>query len=71
MTRKLQLAVKRCFDILVSLLVLVPFLPVWAVIALLIKLTSPGPVFFLQDRPGKDAVIFKVYKFRTMRSGCE
>ena len=71
MTRKLQLAVKRCFDILVSLLVLVPFLPVWAVIALLIKLTSPGPVFFLQDRPGKDAVIFKVYKFRTMRPGSE
>ena len=71
MTRKLQLAVKRCFDILVSLLVLVPFLPVWAVIALLIKLTSPGPVFFLQDRPGKDAEIFKVYKFRTMRPGSE
>ncbi len=71
MTRKLQLAVKRCFDILVSLLVLVPFLPVWAVIALLIKLTSPGPVFFLQDRPGKDAKIFKVYKFRTMRPGSE
>ena len=71
MTRKLQLAVKRCFDILVSLLVLVPFLPVWAVIALLIKLTSPGPVFFLQDRPGKDAAIFKVYKFRTMRPGSE
>ena len=71
MTRKLQLAVKRGFDILVSLLVLVPFLPVWAVIALLIKLTSPGPVFFLQDRPGKDAAIFKVYKFRTMRPGSE
>ena len=71
MTRKLQLAVKRCFDILVSLLVLVPFLPVWAVIALLIKVTSPGPVFFLQDRPGKDAKIFKVYKFRTMRPGSE
>ena len=71
MTRKLQLAVKRCFDILVSLLVLVPFLPVWAVIALLIKVTSPGPVFFLQDRPGKDAKIFKVYKFRNMRPGSE
>lgn len=71
MTKQIQLVIKRCFDILVSLLVLVPFLPFWAVIALLIKLTSPGAVFFLQDRPGKDAVIFKVYKFRTMRPGSE
>lgn len=71
MTRKLQLAVKRIFDICVSLVVLVPFLPVWVVIALLVKLTSPGPVFFLQDRPGKDKKIFKVYKFRTMRPGSE
>jgi len=71
MTRKLQLAVKRLFDICVSLVVVVPFLPVWIVIALLVKLTSPGPVFFLQDRPGKDRKIFKVYKFRTMRPGSE
>lgn len=71
MARKLQLAVKRIVDICVSLVVLVPFLPVWVLIALLIKLTSPGPVFFLQDRPGKDKVIFKVYKFRTMRPGSE
>lgn len=71
MARKLQLAVKRIVDICVSLLVLVPFLPVWVLIALLIKITSPGPVFFLQDRPGKDRVIFKVYKFRTMRPGSE
>ena len=71
MTRKLQMAVKRIFDICVSLVVLVPFFPVWVIIALLVKLTSPGPVFFLQDRPGKDKKIFKVYKFRTMRPGSE
>lgn len=71
MTRMLQLAIKRLFDICVSLLVLIPFLPVWIVIALLVKCTSPGPVFFLQDRPGKDKKIFKVYKFRTMRPGSE
>jgi len=71
MTRKLQLAIKRIFDIVVALIVIVPFFPVWLVIALAIKLTSPGPVFFLQDRPGKDKVIFKVYKFRTMRPGSE
>lgn len=71
MTRKLQMAVKRIFDICISLVVLVPFFPVWVIIALLVKLTSPGPVFFLQDRPGKDKKIFKVYKFRTMRPGSE
>jgi lipopolysaccharide/colanic/teichoic acid biosynthesis glycosyltransferase len=49
MTRKLQIAIKRIFDICVSLLVLVPFLPIWVVIALLVKFTSPGPVFFLQE----------------------
>ena len=71
MGKTVQLAVKRLFDILVSLVVLIPFLPVWLVIALLIAVTSEGPVFFLQDRPGKDKKIFKVYKFRTMRPGSE
>lgn len=71
MARNMQLALKRLADILISLLVLVPFFPVWVVIALLIKLTSEGPVFFLQDRPGKDRKIFKVFKFRTMRPGSE
>lgn len=71
MSRKLQLFIKRLFDIFVSLIVIVPFFPVWLVVALVIKLTSEGPVFFLQDRPGKDKKIFKVYKFRTMRPGSE
>ena len=71
MARSFQLAIKRIFDIVVAAIVLVPFFPVWLIIALLIKLTSEGPVFFLQDRPGKDKRIFKVYKFRTMRPGSE
>lgn len=71
MGRTIQLTVKRLFDIVVSLVVLVPLLPLWLLIALLIAVTSPGPVFFLQDRPGKDKKIFKVYKFRTMRPGSE
>jgi len=71
LSRKLQLFIKRLFDILVSLIVIVPFFPVWLVVALVIRLTSEGPVFFLQDRPGKDKKIFKVYKFRTMRPGSE
>jgi len=71
LSRKLQLFIKRLFDIFVSLIVIVPFFPVWLVVALVIRLTSEGPVFFLQDRPGKDKKIFKVYKFRTMRPGSE
>lgn len=71
MVLNLQLGVKRLVDILVSLFVVVALLPVWVLIALLIKLTSEGPIFFLQDRPGKDKKIFKVFKFRTMRPGSE
>lgn len=71
MGKKAQLTVKRLFDVLISLLVLVLFLPVWLLTALLIKISSPGPVFFLQERPGKDRKIFKVYKFRSMRLGSE
>lgn len=71
MWQGIQPAVKRLADIVVSLLVLVPFLPLWLLVALLIKATSPGPVFFLQERPGKDRELFKVYKFRSMRLGSE
>ncbi len=71
MALRLQLGVKRLVDILVALIVVVLLLPVWIVIALLIKADSEGPVFFLQDRPGKDKKIFKVFKFRTMRPGSE
>jgi undecaprenyl phosphate N,N'-diacetylbacillosamine 1-phosphate transferase len=69
--KKFQKLVKRLVDIVVSLIVLIPFLPVWILIAILIKLTSPGQVFFLQERPGLNKKIFKVYKFRTMKPGSE
>jgi undecaprenyl phosphate N,N'-diacetylbacillosamine 1-phosphate transferase len=69
--KKFHKLVKRLFDIVVSLMVLVILLPVWFVVAILIKATSPGPVLFLQDRPGLNKKIFKVYKFRTMRPGSE
>lgn len=69
--KKVQKFIKRLIDIVVSLIVLIPFLPLWMLIAFLIKITSEGPVFFLQDRPGLHKKIFKVYKFRTMRPGSE
>lgn len=71
MSRRIQLAVKRFIDILIALIVVTVFLPVWIVIALVIKFTSKGPIFFLQDRPGRNRKIFKVFKFRTMRPGSE
>lgn len=71
MARNIQLGIKRLVDIVVSLAVLVLLFPVWVLIAALIKLTSEGPVFFLQERPGKDRKIFRVLKFRTMRPGSE
>ena len=66
-----QLAVKRLTDIVISLLVLILLSPVWLLTAILIKLESPGPVFFMQERPGKSRKLFKVYKFRSMRLGSE
>lgn len=62
---------KRAIDIVVSLIVLVGGLPIWILIALLIKLDSKGPVFYKQDRVGKNGVIFTLYKFRSMYSDAE
>lgn len=69
--KKIQFIFKRVLDIVISLIVLIPFLPLWLVIAFLIKVTSQGPVLFLQERPGLNKKIFKVYKFRTMKPGSE
>ena len=60
--------VKRMFDIILSGLLLVIFVPLMAVIAALIWLTSGRPVIFKQHRVGRDEDIFTAYKFRTMRS---
>jgi undecaprenyl phosphate N,N'-diacetylbacillosamine 1-phosphate transferase len=63
--------IKRAIDIFISLIIIAVFFPVWLMIALLVKITSPGPVFFLQNRPGYHGKIFKIYKFRTMKLGSE
>ena len=62
---------KRIFDIIVSSIVLIIFLPFGIVISLLIALGSKGGVFYLQERIGKDAVPFKLFKFRTMRKDAD
>lgn len=58
--------VKRGMDIVLSALALVALLPVFAVLALLIKADSPGPVFFVQDRVGRHGRTFRMFKFRSM-----
>ena len=58
---------RRLLDLLVAGLGLVVLSPLFAVIALLVKLESPGPVFFSQARVGKDEKTFRILKFRSMR----
>lgn len=64
-------ATKRFIDIFVSFMVLFLGLPVWLLVALAIKLDSKGPVFYTQERVGKDGKIFKIIKFRSMYEGAE
>ncbi len=62
---------KRIFDLVLGPLFLLCALPLMILIALLVKLSSPGPVFFSQERLGLDGRLFKIYKFRTMRTDAE
>jgi len=64
--RALNLFIKRIIDIVGSLVGIVLLSPVFLIIAILIKLTSLGPVFFLQERLGKNGKVFRIIKFRTM-----
>ena len=57
---------RRAFDVVVASLGLIVFAPLMALIAVLIKLESPGPVLFKQKRVGKDEELFEVMKFRSM-----
>lgn len=59
-------AFKRGFDLLMSSLLLVGLSPVFLVVAIAIKIDSPGPVFFRQKRTGKRGKEFEMYKFRSM-----
>lgn len=66
-----QLLIKRCLDFSVAGATLFLFLPVMAAIVLLIKLTSPGPVFYIQQRMGYQGRVFNLYKFRSMVDNAE
>ncbi|WP_206765925.1 sugar transferase [Weissella confusa] len=62
-----QRCIKRILDILFSMIILLLTIVPMVIIAVIIKLTSKGPVLFQQIRYGKNSIPFKIFKFRTMR----
>ena len=58
---------KRIFDFVMALSASIVFLPILALVALAVRLTSPGPVLYWSDRVGRDNRIFRMPKFRSMR----
>lgn len=61
-----EAVLKRTIDIIVSLSILLLGLPVWLLVALLIKIDSRGPILYSQDRMGLNGAIYNVFKFRSM-----
>lgn len=61
-----SLIIKRLFDIVMSILLLIVLFPVFLIVSLLIKFDSKGPVFYRQQRITQYGKIFKIFKFRTM-----
>jgi sugar transferase EpsL len=66
---QIQLFLKRLFDILLSSTAIIILLPVLILIALAVKISSPGPILFCQERLGRLGKPFVIYKFRTMVDG--
>jgi len=66
-----NLVVKRVFDLVLSVLLLIPGIPLMAIIAIAIRLDSPGPAVYRQERVGKDGRAFTAYKFRSMMPDAE
>ncbi len=60
---------KRIFDFLIGLFCLIILSPLFLIIAVCLLIDDGAPVFFKQDRVGKDNELFKIYKFRTMKKG--
>jgi exopolysaccharide biosynthesis polyprenyl glycosylphosphotransferase len=62
----LQKLVKTLMDRILAVIVLAAGLPVWILVALAVRLDSPGPVFYRQERVGKGGRVFRIFKFRSM-----
>ncbi|PKP62045.1 sugar transferase [Candidatus Atribacteria bacterium HGW-Atribacteria-1] len=66
-----SVVLKRIIDVVVSGIGLIILFPIFIIVGIFIKLDSKGPVFFVQERAGKDGKIFKAYKLRTMVDNAE
>ena len=66
-----DIILKRIIDVVVSGIALIMLLPIFAIIGIFIKMDSKGPVFFIQERVGKDGKVFRAYKLRTMLDNAE
>jgi sugar transferase (PEP-CTERM system associated) len=66
-----SLAMQGAYSFVLALIALIPGLPIMLVVAILVRLTSPGPVLFRQTRVGHNGAIFTMYKFRSMRQDAE
>lgn len=69
--KRLSLILKRIFDIVVSLVMLIILLPVFILLGIAIKVDSSGPIFFRQERITQYGRKFKIFKFRTMVNNAE
>jgi exopolysaccharide biosynthesis polyprenyl glycosylphosphotransferase len=66
-----QQATKRLMDILISVTALIGLIPIFIFSGFAVKLSSPGPILYFQDRVGRNGKIFRIIKFRTMVVGAE
>jgi len=71
MLLKLQLSIKRIFDIVICSVIMVLGFPILILLALLVKISSKGPIFFIQVRVGRNEKPYKIIKFRTMSGAPE
>lgn len=62
----MYLKFKRLFDFFISFAILLLLFPIFIIVAVLIKLDSKGPIFYLQSRVGENGRVFRIYKLRTM-----
>lgn len=69
--RQFDLMIKRAFDFTSVLIGLILISPLLFLLAILVKLTSPGPIFYFQERMGLDGKVFKMWKFRSMKVSAE
>src|SRR6476619_6738487 len=64
--KELEIFVKRAFDVFVSLALIISLAPILIIIAILVKLTSMGPILYSNERVGYRGVHFRCFKFRSM-----